>query len=468
MSRPLATALLLAGPLVTLLLWLLGLPADMPPTARLALGVTIWMGLWWVTDVVPMGVTALVPTLAFPLLGILGARETADAYAHPMVFLFLGGFLIARAMEVVRLHERIALWVVLKLGGSPTRVLLGFMVATAILSAWMSNTATCVMMVPLALGTATFLGRTTDGHSAALPLLLGVAYAASIGGLTTILGTPTNGILASIALDRYGTELGFAEWLMYGGPVAVALVAVTYLYLARVSGLSGRDAGETLGVVQGRFRALGPMSRDERTVAIVFGAVALAWSTRALYDEVVPITDPGIAVLGATLLFALPGERPNGRVMDWAEGVQIPWGVLLLFAGGLALARGFSGSGLADYLGLKLQSIAVLPPWAVTGVVVAFVNFLTEVTSNVATASVVLPILASLADATGLDPIALMAGATLAASCAFMLPMATGPNAVVFASGELTVAYMAKRGFALNVISIVVVSAWMWVISAVR
>ena len=466
MSRTLSTALLLAGPAVTLLLWLTGLPADMPAAARLALGVTIWMGLWWVTDVVPMAITALVPTLAFPLLGILGARETADAYAHPMVFLFLGGFLVARAMEVVNLHERIALWVVLRLGGSPARVLLGFMVATAVLSAWMSNTATCVMMMPLALGTASFLGRTKDGHSASLPLLLGVAYAASIGGLTTILGTPTNGILASIALDRYGIELGFAEWLAYGGPVAVLLVAVTYVYLAWVSGLGGRGAGDTLGVVQRRYGELGAVTPDERKVGIVFAGMALAWSTRALYDDLVPITDPGIAVLGAGLVFALPGQRPGGRLMDWAEGVQIPWGVLLLFAGGLALAAGFSGSGLADYLGLKLAALATLPGWAVTGLVVAFVNFLTEVTSNVATASVVLPILASLADQTGLDPMSLMAGATLAASCAFMLPMATGPNAVVFASGELTVAYMAKRGFALNLISIAVVSAWMWVIGA--
>ena len=466
MPRPLATALLLAGPLVTLLLWASGLPADMPPVARLALGVTFWMGLWWVTDVVPIAITALVPTLAFPLLGILDARATADAYAHPMVFLFLGGFLVARAMEVVRLHERIALWVVLKLGGSPARVLLGFMVATGVLSAWMSNTAACVMMMPLAIGTASFLGRTKDGHSAALPLLLGVAYSASIGGLTTILGTPTNGILASLAQDRYGVELGFAEWLTYGGPVSVLLLTVTYFYLARVSGLSDRGAGETLSIVRQRYASLGAMSPDERKVAVVFGTMALAWSTRALYDGLVPVTDPGIAVLGAGLLFALPGQRPNGRVMDWAEGVRIPWGVLLLFAGGLALARGFGESGLADYLGGELQAITVLPDWAITAVVVAFVNFLTEVTSNVATASVILPVLASLADATGLEPISLMAGATLAASCAFMLPMATGPNAVVFASGELTVAYMAKRGFALNVISILVVSAWMWLISA--
>lgn len=464
MSPKASSALLLAGPLAPALSYALGWPADMDATARLALGVTVWMGLWWVTDVVPMAITALVPTLAFPLLGILDARATAEAYAHPMVFLFLGGFLVARAMEVVRLHERIALWVVLWLGGSPTRVLLGFMVATAVLSAWMSNTATCVMMMPLALGTASFLGRTADGHSAALPLLLGVAYAASIGGLTTILGTPTNGILASIALDRYGLELGFAEWLQYGGPVAVLLLLITYAYLTRVSGLSGRDAGETLGIVRERYGQLGDMTADERKVAVVFGAMALTWSTRALYDDLLPVTDPGIAVLGAGLLFALPGGRPNGRVLDWAEGVQIPWGVLLLFAGGLALATGFSGSGLADYLGLKLAAIAVLPDWAILWVVVAFVNFLTEVTSNVATASVVLPILASLADQTGLDPLSLMAGATLAASCAFMLPMATGPNAVVFASGELTVAYMAKRGVALNVISIAVVTAWMVIV----
>ncbi len=464
MSARLTNLALVSGPLVTLLLYLGGWPADMSVEARLALGITFWMSLWWVTDAVPMGVTALVPTLAFPLLGILGANETAEAYAHPMVFLFLGGFLVARAMEVVRLHERIALWVVLRLGGSPARVLLGFMAATAVLSAWMSNTATAVMMIPLALGTASYLGVDDEGRSAALPLLLGVAYAASIGGLTTILGTPTNGIMASIALDRYGYNLGFAEWLKYGGPVAVVLVACTYLYLSRVSGLHRRDGAETLGMVQRAYAGLGRMSADERKVAIVFGAMALAWSTRPLYEGVLPLTDPGIAVLGATAVFALPGGGPGGRIMTWAEGVQIPWGVLLLFAGGLALAEGFSESGLADYLGTKLAVIAVLPKGVVLLLVVGFVNFLTEVTSNVATASVILPILASMAEQTGIDPISLMAGATLAASCAFMLPMATGPNAVVFASGELTVAYMVRRGFVLNLISIAVVTGWMWVL----
>ena len=453
---------LVGPPLLFLAIGLAGLPADLSFEARWTLATTAWMALWWVSDAVPMGVTALVPTLVFPLLGILDARETARAYAHPMVFLFLGGFILARAMEVVRLHERIALWIVIRLGGSPARALLGFMVATAALSAWISNTAACVMMIPLVMGTAVYLGADDEGRPASLPLLLGVAYAASIGGLTTILGTPTNGILAGIALERYGRTIGFAEWLAVGLPVAAVLLAVTYVYLARVSGLWRRASGDTLRQVRAAYARLGPASPEERRVAVVFAAMALLWSTRLLYEPYVPLTDPGIAVAGAGLLFALPGRMPSGRLLDWAEAVKIPWGVLLLFAGGLALAAGFGGSGLADYLGGVLAGLGGLPAVVLLLAVVAFVNFLTEVTSNVATASVILPVLAAMADRLGLDPLALMTGATLAASCAFMLPMATGPNAVVFGSGELTVAYMVRRGFWLNLASIAVVVGWMW------
>ena len=454
---------LLAPPAAFLAVGLSGWPADMDPAARWTLATTIWMAVWWVTDAVPMGVTALIPTLVFPLLGILDAGDTARSYAHPMVFLFLGGFILARAMEVVRLHERIALWIVIRLGGSPARALLGFMVATAFLSAWISNTAACVMMIPLVMGTAVYLGADEQGRPASLPLLLGVAYAASIGGLTTILGTPTNGILASQVAERYGRSLGFAEWLAVGLPVAVALLAVTYVYLARVSGLWHRRAGDTLQQVRAAYARLGPASAPERRVAVVFAAMALLWSTRLLYEPYVPLTDPGIAVAGAGLLFALPGDLPSGRLLDWAEAVKIPWGVLLLFAGGLALAAGFGASGLDDYIGGKLAALGGLPAVVMLFAVVAFVNFLTEITSNVATASVILPVLASMADQLGLDPMALMTGATLAASCAFMLPMATGPNAVVFGSGELTVAYMARRGLWLNLASIAVVGLWMWV-----
>ena len=280
-----ATLLVLAGPAPALLIALSPWPADLALPARYALAITAWMSLWWVTDAVPMAITALVPTLAFPLLGVLPEAETARAYAHPMVFLFFGGFLVARAMEVVRLHERLALWTVMRLGGSPSRVLLGFMLATAVLSAWMSNTATCVMMMPLALGTAAYLGRDAAGRSAAVPLLLGVAYAASIGGLTTILGTPTNGILASIVWERYGQTLGFAEWLPYGLPVSVTLVGLTYVYLARVSGLNDRRGTDTLALVREAYGRLGAPSPEERRVAVVFGSMALAWSTRPLYAE---------------------------------------------------------------------------------------------------------------------------------------------------------------------------------------
>ena len=462
MAKRLPTVL---GPLLFAATMLLPLPADLAPAARATLAITAWMATWWVSDAVPMAVTALLPTLLFPLCGVLDARATAKAYAHPMLFLFLGGFLVAKAMETVDLHRRIALGIVLRLGGSPARVLLGFIVATAALSAWISNTATTVLMAPLAVATASYLGLDERGRPASLPLLLGVAYAASIGGLATVIGTPTNGIYASVLSERYGTEVGFAEWLRVGAPVVAVLLVALYVYLSRVSGLHFRKTGDALQQVRRAYGRLGRISGEERRVLVVFVAMALAWSLRPLYEDFVPISDAGIGVLGATALFVLPGGRPNGRLLDWPTASTVPWGVLLLFAGGLALAAGFGESGLAAYLGQKLTVIGELPLPIVLLILVAFVNFLTEVTSNVATASVLLPVVAEMAEGTGHDPAVLMAAATLAASCAFMLPVATAPNAIVFGSGELTVGHMARRGFWLNVISIVVIAVWMWVLA---
>ena len=427
---------LVLGPVLFAIIALSGVPADLAAPARYTLAITAWMAVWWVSDAVPMAVTALLPTLLFPMLGILDEKSTAKAYAHPMLFLFLGG--------------------------SPSRVLLGFIVATAALSAWISNTATTVMMAPLAIATAAYLGADERGRPAALPLLLGVAYSASIGGLATLIGTPTNGIFASLVSERYGQQFGFAEWLGIGFPVVALLLCALYFYLAYVSGLMRRSAGDGLEQVRAAYDRLGAMTRAERQVAAVFATMALAWSARPLYADVLPLTDAGIAILGATVLFVLPGSGERGRLLDWPTARTVPWGVLVLFAGGLALAAGFSESGLAAYLGGKLTAIGTLPLLLVLLIVVGFVNFLTEVTSNVATAAALLPIVAEMAEQSGLDPVALMAAATLAASCAFMLPVATAPNAIVFGSGHLTVGYMARRGFVLNLISVVVIAVWTW------
>ena len=464
-SRTIQRAVLWAGPILFVLLSLSSYPTDLADPARYTLALTLWMALWWITDAVPMAVTALLPTLLFPICGVLGATDTAKAYAHPMLFLFLGGFLVAKAMEVVNLHKRIALGIVLRLGGSPSRVLLGFIVATAVLSAWISNTATTVMMAPLAIATAAYLGQDEQGRPASLPLLLGVAYAASIGGLATLIGTPTNGIFASVASERYGVTFGFAEWLQLGVPVVVVLLSVLYFYLSRVSGLHRRSQGDGLQQVRFAYTQLGTLGSGERRVLVTFITMALAWSFRPLLSNYVAISDAGIAVLGATVLFALPGDCPNGRLLDWPTARTVPWGVLVLFAGGLALAAGFGESGLAAYLGTKLTAIGSLPLPLVLLLVVAFVNFLTEVTSNVATASVLLPVIAEMAEQTGQNPIVLMVAATLAASCAFMLPVATAPNAIVFGSGDLTVGHMAKRGVVLNVLSIVAISVIVYAMS---
>ena len=443
-------------------------PEGMAPEAWRAAGVGLLMAVWWTTEALPIAATSLVPLAAFPLVGVATAEGAAAPYANPIVFLFLGGFLLAKGMERWGLHRRIALGVVARVGTEPRRIVLGFMLAAALLSMGVSNTATAVMMLPIALSVVELarrddVGSDEDDRTFALVLLLGVAYGCSVGGMGTLIGTPTNALLAGFVAETYGAEVSFAGWLAVGLPLVAVGLALVYGLLTRVIfpvRLPGLPGGRQF--IREQIAALGPLSAPERRVGLVFGATAVLWSTRPIFEGAVPgLSDAGLAVLGALLLFALPAgdaRQPGARLLDWETARTLPWGVLLLFGGGLSLAAAISDTGLAAWIGASLAVFAGLPTWALVGVVVAVVVGLTELTSNTATAAAFLPVLGALAAATGTAPLALLVPATVAASCAFMLPVATPPNAIVYGSGRIEIGEMARAGVWLNVAFTVLVT----------
>src|SRR5512138_2255188 len=430
---------LVGGPLAGAMLLLLPPPAGLEPAAWSVAAVTLLMVVWWITEALPVAATALVPIVAFPLLGVAGIGAATAPYAHPLIFLFLGGFLLAKAIERCNLHRRTALTILGAVGAAPHRLIGGFMAATAALSMWLSNTATAIMMLPIAL-------------------------AASIGGIGTLIGTPPNALLAAFLAERYGIVIGFGRWMLFGLPLAAVLLALCWLLLTRVVFRVGRQpipgAAETIAA---ELRGLGRASRDERMVAAVFATVAALWVLRPLINDALPmlgLSDTGIALLGGLALFAIPADLPRRRfLLDWEAAKTLPWGVLLLFGGGLSLASAIESSGLAAWIGALLEARAGWPVVAVVLLVTALVVFLTEVTSNTATASVFIPIAAGLGAGAAEAPLLYATAVALSASCAFMMPVATPPNAIVYASGELTIPQMARAGLWLNLVCIVVITA---------
>ena len=480
------------GPVVFLGLLYAGGGLGLAPDAVAALACTAWIVVWWVTEAVPIPVTSLLPVALFPTTGVLDAGETTTAYGDPIVFLLLGGFLLALAVERTGLHERISLLVISRVGVSAPGLLLGFMVATALLSMWISNTATAMLMVPIAVAVISQTYTVTEGPQvdvaegvgdivhdtnedpADLPatrfgiaLMLGIAYAASVGGVGTLIGSPPNAVLAGVAESQLGVDVGFLEWMQFGFPIAVVgtlAVWATLLVVVRptVDVVPGREA-----VAAHKLAALGPASTGERRVAGLFGLVALGWLTRPfLIAPYVPaVTDATIAIAGGIAAFLVPvNARRREFLLDWEYALRLPWGVLLLLGAGFALARAFQRTGLdrrtADLITgagtTELVGLVVL--LAVTVVV------LTNVTSNTATASVFTPIAVAVATSIGAPPLTLMATVALAASFAFVLPVATAPNAIVFGSGYLTIPEMAKVGAAVSVVgtAVIVVGVVWW------
>ena len=465
---------LVLGPVTFALVLLAPTPAELSTAGQTVGAVGAWMAIWWVAEAIPIPVTALLPLFLFPLTGAISPAEASAPYANRLVFLFLGGFLLAVAIERWELHRRIALLTIALVGTSPRRIVLGFMVATAFLSMWVSNTATAMLMTPIGLAVVHQTADLVEQSDLEVPtaegefrfgttLMLSIAYAASIGGVGTLIGSPPNIIFAGFVASTYGQDISFAQWMAYGVPISVIGVVVCWLYLTQV--VLRHDLDELPGdtdVISERRRALGPMTRPEKLVCVVFGAVAVGWLTRrTLLEPLVPmIDDAAIAILGAVALFVIPVRDEDGEftfLLDWTTGLKIPWGVILLFGGGLSLAAGVEESGLGEWIGAQLfvlEGTALL--WIVVAVALLAV-FLTEVTSNTAMTAMLVPILGALAVGLAVHPYALMVTATTVASLAFMLPVATPPNAVVFGSGYLTVPQMAIVGFLLNLLGVIIV-----------
>lgn len=463
---------LVAGLAVFAVTLTLSPPEGMSPAAWRVAGVAAMMAVWWVSEALPIPVTALSPVIFFPLLGVSSITEAAAPYANPLIFLFLGGFMIALALERWNLHRRIALNILHRSGARPAALVAGFLVATACLSMWLSNTATAVMMLPIALSVIGLLHQEAvatlppqEDRNFAICLLLSIAYGASIGGLGTLIGTPPNALLAAYVAKTYGIEIGFGEWMLVGVPLVIVMLPLAWLILTRLAfpirrtTIAGAEA-----VIANELKACGPMTSQEKSVAAVFGATAALWILRPVIDKLVPelsLSDPTIALLGAFSLFVIPANLSRGEfLLDWSWAKRLPWGVIILFGGGLSLASAIGESGLAEWISQVMTGADGLPRLVIVILITSIVVFLTEITSNTATASVFLPIVAAFAALTGIDPFLLLAPVALAASCAFMMPVATPPNAIVFASGRISVPQMVRAGLALNVAAILLIVAF--------
>ena len=464
MSR--ARAGLGIGVALLVLTLVLPVPGAMPADAWRTAGVAMLMAAWWVTEALPIPATALVPLVAFPLLAVAPMGEAAEPYADPVIFLFMGGFLMAAALQRCGLGTRMALTIIRVGGVSPTRLVGSFMAVTAFLSMWVSNTATAAMMLPIALSVLTLArerGSRSGGADPNLPvaLLLGLAYSASIGGLGTLIGTPPNALLAGFMSEIYGVQIGFLEWMLTAVPLVVVAVPLTWVLLTRVvypvqtAPIAGGHAA-----VESMLRALGRPSRAEWTVGIVTTLTGVAWVSRPLLERVVAgLSDSGIAMGAALLLFVVSAFWSRGtRPLDWDAAQGLPWGVLVLFGGGLSLAARIQGSGLAAWLGETMTGLGAWPVVVIVLVVITVIVFMTELTSNTATAAALLPVVAALAVAVGLEPLLLAVPTALAASCAFMMPVATPANALVYGSGQVTMAQMMRAGVVMNVLLIVLVT----------
>lgn len=421
------------------------------------------MAVWWISEPIPIAATALLPLVLFPLLGILAMPQTAAPYANPVIFLFLGGFLIAAGVERSGLHRRIALRIVRAVGSSPRQILLGFMLATAALSAGVSNTATVALMLPMALSViaASRGGSEAERAGFGTALMLGIAYSASIGGLATLIGTPPNALLAGWASETLGRTIGFGGWMILGVPLAAISLPICWALLVRLHPMPVREGSDTRSELEEQARSLGRMSAAEKMVAVLIAITGFAWITRPLLAKAVPgLSDAGIAIFAAVILFTIPVRAGEGRFLLGAGDLdRVPWPVLILFGGGLALAEAIDSSGLAAWIGGGIGGLSGLPPWIAMLVVATVIIFLTELTSNTATAATFIPIIGAAAVGIGVDPMMLCIPAALAASCAFMLPVATPPNAIVFGSGLLPLGAMIRAGFRLNLVMIAIVVA---------
>ena len=461
---------LISGPLSFILILYFFNPEGLNPQANAILASTIWIAIWWITEAIPIAVTALLPIILFPLTGGLGLTETTASFGHKYIFLYIGGFIIAIAMEKWNLHRRIALNVINIIGVNVEKIILGFMIATAFLSMWISNTATSVMMLPIAIAIVTQLKDNPDtiedeNLNFGKVLMLAIAYSASIGGVATLIGTPPNLILAGVVEETFGYEITFAQWFQFGFPISTVLLFLCWKYLTNFAfKFKQKTFPGGRAEISRQLNALGKISYEEKLVAGVFTLTAFAWISRSfLLQPVLPeIDDTIIAMIGAIIIFLLPAKNKKRSLLKWDEAVKLPWGILLLFGGGMALAAGFKDSGLALWIGTQMTLLDGVSLFLLVFILIASVNFLTEITSNLATTAMLLPILYPMAMTIDVHPFILMVSATVAASCAFMLPVATPPNAVVFGSGYLRIPDMVRVGIWMNILSIILLTLFVF------
>ncbi len=481
---------LVAGLVLALLVYVL-LPADLAPHARLTAATAVLMGVWWMTEAIPIPATALLPLIIFPVLAPdVAVDDVGASYGSNIIFLFMGGFLLALAMQRWNLHRRIALRTVRVMGTKPAQMVAGFMVATGFLSMWVSNTATAVMMIPIGVSVLLLLPNLMNDAAAAAgaepadadlenadpqseqvkeaviasnfgtAMMLGIAYAASIGSLGTIIGTPPNTLMVGYLQESHDITVGFGQWMLVGVPLSVVMLAIAWFLLTKV--LFKPEIDEIPGgrkLISDELHKLGPMSTGEKLVLAIFALAAFSWVFVPVIFDSPPISDAGIAMVVGVLLFLLPAGAQRGvRLLDWESAVRLPWGVLLLFGGGLALSSQFSASGLTEWIGTQVEALGAVPVVVLVLVVAAGVIFLTELTSNTATAATFLPVAGGVALGLDMDPMLLAIPVALAATCAFMLPVATPPNAIAFGSGYVTIGQMIKGGLWLNIVGIALIT----------
>ena len=445
-------------------------------SAWFVFGVLVLMAIWWATEALPVAVTALLPLALFPLLNVVDFQSAADPYANKNIYLFLGGFILALGIESSGLHKRMALKMILAVGSTGATLVGGFMLVAALLSMVVMNTSTTLMLLPIGLAVCSVVANTIPNISQDqqkyfdTALMLGIAYAATIGGMSTIIGTAPNLVFVSFLEEQYGVVIDFFSWMKLGVPVAIVMLFSAWVILTKIIFPTSFEASlETKEKLNNMLLELGPLTKDEIKISFIFGFAVIAWITSRLVRETfgIGIEDAGVAIIVSIILFMVPSSNKKNDLMQWNKTTQLPWGLLILFGGGLSLAAQVSGTGLGIWIGQGLTILKTVNPLVLIFAIATLIIFLTEMTSNVATTSTFLPVIGALAIAIGVIPVALTIPVCLAASCAFMLPVATPPNAIVYGSGKFTIATMMKAGFALNIVGIFVVSLFSYYLAPI-
>ena len=453
---------LILAPLIFLII--VNLPFQLvSETGDMVIAVAVWMVIWWITEAVHIAVTALLPLILFPLLGVMNAADVGGNYGSPIIFLFFGGFVLALALEKVNLHKRIALTIIRMTGTTPNRVILGFMIATAFMSMWISNTASTVVMLPIAISVIKLLiddedGFTKGDRNFALSVMLGIAFSANAGGIATVIGTPPNSVLIGLLENEYDMEISFLKWMTMGLPFSILMVSLCYFVLVKwMFPCNHIQFSTSANVISDELKKLGKISKEEKRVLTIFAITVFLWITRTLINHIFPglkLSDTIISLIGAISLFAIPLNFKKGNfVLQWNDTSKLAWGILLLFGGGLALAKGMASSGLVDVITQAIQN-GGFSPLVVVSLLIVLMLFMTELMSNVALVAVLAPVVAGIAIGLNIPILNVLIPVTMASSCAFMLPMATPPNAIVFASGYVKVNQMVRAGVILNILAV--------------